>query len=321
MRNFKHILFIGCFIAFNSCSKNENVSESTTYVTLESRSASVANLPTQWLETFRLRILNENAVYSYSPSDAEYGIEAIFNILAAKGASQINNQRILKSEITLPLTNGALNQTAITSLSNQVYQSVRQYAFKTSPGLMLVDLNSQIIGNNVKFTISSYIGNLSNPIFNAGAGFDCIEDAFASSACFRSAFGDLDEGDELLIGGPCNSPNGLTSAQEQVQSAILKDIPRYVYGWKNQIVGKYVYTNSDCETVVDLWSGDINESLGKFANCTTLNLDYNDQQSDLSQIEYNSAELNCTVCALKEHFRSICPPGKVVCDVNLWGDL
>lgn len=23
---------------------------------------------------------------------------------------------------------------------------------------------------------------------------------------------------------------------------------------------------------------------------------------------------------MKEHFKSICPPGKVVCDLNLWGD-
>lgn len=319
MRNFKPFFAFIFIILLGSCDKNELSILSSENQMVVPRTSSVATLPIQWLESFRLNLLNKQAIYSYNVTDAEYGVESIYNLLAAKGVSQISNQRIHKSEIILSTNNGMLSQNEISALSNLVYQSVKQYAYKSSPGLMLVDLASTIDGNSVKYTVSTYTGNLSNPIYNYGAGFGCTEDAFDALDCFRSAYGDADAGNGPYYGGPCGDVNDLTSAQEEVQNAILNDIPKYVYGWKNQIVGKYVYTNSSCQTVT-LWNGSMNESLEKFSNCTSLNLDYNDNQSVISEIEYNSDELNCTVCMLKEHFKSICPPGKAVCNVNIWGD-
>ncbi|MFM2394748.1 MAG: hypothetical protein RLZZ546_2730 [Bacteroidota bacterium] len=76
---------------------------------------------------------------------------------------------------------------------------------------------------------------------------DCNETAFGNADCFRSAKGDGDGiYGTLGLGGPCNSPNNLTSAQEEVQKKFNDRIPKFIKNNKG-VRFDIKYKNIECK--------------------------------------------------------------------------
>ena len=314
------ILTITISLVFGCVKDDSKDSQIISSNDLIGRSITSSELDKQWLEQFRLSLLNKNASYTYNVDEAIYGIEALYNLLATNGVSQIGKQSIHTDSITISAPSGTLDNFQISQISEFVAESIKDNAITDTSELFMVDLNLNSQNNNIVIESTIISGELSDPDYESGFGFNCDQYAFADSVCFRSAFGNLDYDQPLTLGGPCDSPNSMTSAQEEIQKVIQNDIPRYTYGFKGRIESYIKYT--DIEHVeFSLWGGELSEYLEMYGNCNSLELDYADDQGIVSEIEYNSDELNCTLCALKKYLIDNCPPGKVICDVDLWGDL
>lgn len=89
---------------------------------------------------------------------------------------------------------------------------------------------------------------------------------------------------------------------------------------------RYVYTNQEQEDF-DLWGNgepefpDWNEVNTNCPSYYSKFESYDDNTNVLDEIEYEGDELNCTECDVMDYMISICPPGKVICGINMWGDL
>lgn len=306
------------FLFFFSCTDDENFNtkgKNVHQINTELRSG----FSLQWLEQMRLHLLDTNAVYKYSVEEAAYGVSTLYNILAAYGVAEIENPLIIVDTISFTIANDSMNETQMVALSDFVVSHISDNVFKLDTGLLMLDIVSSISGNTALFKVESIIGDLSYVDLQNGNDMTCNNNSFSSSDCYLSASGDLDGGSSLLYpAGPCDSPNTLTSAQEEVQKVLVNSIPKYVYNNKGVITGAIKYYNNN-DVPIELWQGVLTEFLENYSNCEPFGLNYNDE-IEFSELRYSGDELNCTVCALKDYLNSICPSGKVICYVNLWGD-
>lgn len=169
--------------------------------------------------------------------------------------------------------------------------------------------------------MNAIIGEIRFPDLKVVDNMPCNIDAFSGYDCFLSAYGDLDRGQTITgPGGPCNDTNTSTSAQEEVQKVMVNAIPKYVNNNKGVITGEIKYTNQEYVPLY-LFDSPFPDLLDNYTNCGNLNIDFNDEIENITDLRYNSDVLNCTICALKDYLVSICPSGKVICSINLWGDI
>ena len=273
--------------------------------------------------------MDENATYSYTIEETKAGLESLYNIYAARGVSDIQNQEIVNNTIILSNVTGNLNETQVSEVSDMIFNTIKDYVGVSSPGLQMLDVSydNDPSTNDVIFSVDAFVGDLSVPDFTSGTTFDCANGSFDLTDCYRSAWGDLDTGWDITQGGPCDNPNDLTSAQEEVQKVIVNKVPRHSFQIINGDLAhvRYVYTNQEPE-FFELWHGDLN-----FPDWNEVNTNcpsyyskfesYDDNMNVLEEIEYEGNELNCTECDVMDYMISICPPGKVICGINMSGQL
>lgn len=321
MNNIRLLLLTGIIMVCSIISCDDDIPQAGSEVQIEQRSSDYED---DWLNELRLNLIDNEAIYEYSIHDVQYGIESLYNILGTKGPCQLKNGMNFSQEMSFTSNNGKLDQNQIRSLSELIGNSMIEYYEETSPGIMMMDVSLEELDDNiVKYNIDYFTGEIDEPIYESGYGLSCNEDAFDIDDCWISTYGDYDY--EFFDpsgygGGPCGEPDDSTSAQEEVEAIIQNDIPRYIRGKKGAIIGEVKYTNQEYASL-NLNDGILNEFLDEYGNCSSLGLDYKDENDIEEELEYNANELNCTICALKDYLLSICPEGKVVCDINLYGDL
>jgi len=115
--------------------------------------------------------------------------------------------------------------------------------------------------------------------------------------------------------------NSLAITLDKTKATLWDDLRLSFTDIHGQIVDYTKHT--DIEGLnLEIWDYILLEYIDSYgSSCNTLNLDWTDEQDVLEEIEYDSDELNCTYCALKEYLIDNCPPGKVICDVDLEGVL
>nr|MBS0036660.1 hypothetical protein [Saprospiraceae bacterium] len=276
-----------------------------------------------WLEDFRLNLIDTSSAFSYSISEVEYGVETVYNLIGSVGPKITSNSSIYKDSIELQVQNGLLNGNRIKTLSSHIFSMMEDYVFQNDKGFLFVDINAEDNGSLAKFHISLIAADISEPDSTAALVSYCTEDYFSSPDCFRSAVGNPKIGSQIYDGGPCNDINDETSAQVEVETAIQHDIPRVIYhstwGAFGVIEGYIRYTNPDREDFY--FPDDLGNLSSSYANCSALKLDFKDNNNTLSEIEYETDRLNCTLCILYDYIESIKPNDKEICDITIWGDL
>lgn len=330
MKILKTTLVLCLLVGLFSCNEQESLNPTAVESEISSRSNGIDSSLTPWLNQLRLNLLDQNASYSLTLEQTKTGLESLYNIYAARGVSDIQNQQIINSSITLSNVTGNLNETQITSVSDMIFNTIKNYVGVSSPGLQMLDVSydNDPSTNNVIFSVDAFVGNLSVPDFTSGTVFDCENGSFDLADCYRSASGDADvSGFPIITGGECGEISNVTSAQEETQKAIVAKVPRHSYqiisGDLSQV--RYVYTNQE-EEFFELWFArldgfpDWNEVNTNCPSYYSRMESYNDNISILDEIEYEGDELNCTECDVMDYMISICPPGKVICGINMWGD-
>jgi len=329
MKILKTTIVLCLVLAIFSCNEQESLTPTAVESEISSRSNGIDSSLTPWLNQLRLNLLDQNASYSLTLEQTKTGLESLYNIYAARGVSDIQNQEIINNSITLNNVTGNLNETQITAVSDMIFNTIKNYVGVSSPGLQMLDVSydNDPSTNDVIFSVDAFVGDLSVPDFTSGTTFDCANGSFDLTDCYRSAWGDLDTGWPITGGGSCGTPNDLTSAQEETQKVIVSKVPRHSYQLINGDLSqvRYVYTNQEQEDF-DLWGAgepefpDWNEINSNCPSYYSKFESYDDNTNVLDEIEYEGDELNCTECDVMDYMISICPQGKVICGINMWGD-
>ncbi len=276
----------------------------------------------EWLEEFRLNLLSTEGQFYYTISEVEYGIETIYNIIGSVGPMKYTNPKIYKDSILIPLTDGVINGSNVKNLSSKIFSLVEGYVFKSNRGFLFVDLNIEQSGSDAMARISVTAGDISEPDLSSPFAPFCEHSYFTDPECFRSAEGNPRVFPfEIYYGGQCGDPNNETSAQFEVEKAIIQNIPRFIYKFNpfvNIIEGIYKYTNP-ITSFKNL--GIIFENFtSPYSNCSQLNLSFIDNLDDIQDINHQWYRLNCKLCTIYDYIESIRPSGKVLCDIIVHGD-
>ena len=276
----------------------------------------------EWLEEFRLNLLSTEDQFYYTISEVEYGIETIYNIIGSVGPMKYTNPKIYKDSILIPLTDGVVNGSNVKNLSSKVFSLVEGYVFKSNRGFLFVDLNIEQSGSDAMARISVTAGDISEPDLSSPFAPFCQQDYFTAPECFRSGIGNPKYNGFIDFGGPCNDPNDLTTtAQIEVERAIIQNIPRFIYKFNpfvKIIDGIIKYTNPTADHYI--FSQIFESHNSSYSDCSSFKLDFLDDITVLSEIEYESNRLNCVLCLLYDFIESIKPQDKELCDIILWGD-
>ncbi len=321
--NYTKYFFRGIFVSafflsiFSSCTKEDlKKKNSTNVINVNTRTI---NDNKEWLESFRQNLIT-NSTNSYSTSDVEYGIESLFNLLGTNGVRFTERVEILESNFEVTPINNNLTKSQILSLFNSIYTNVKNaydLSTKVNKGLPFIDIQKQLNQNSITYNVRAFIGNNEVPNFNSGILIDLCTNEFNSSDCFRSAVESFN-GSISSSGGPCGSPNSLTSAQVEIEKKINKSIPTTISS-KFGLQGIIKYVDVECMQPIDIThSNAMRLLIENSSNCK--NIDFEDFFTT-NDLEYNFNKLNCSMCLIKQFLNTITPPGKVLSSINIVGDI